>query len=127
LSRGRRKETKTGRDRTINLTPYLKHLLLERRPTDFKSDDLIFKAPNGGAIDDHNFRNRAWKPILETQGIPYRKPYTTRHTLVSHAIEKGMNPVNVAEMTGHNVQTLYQHYAGVINKTKLPDIFSADP
>ncbi|XWK89484.1 MAG: tyrosine-type recombinase/integrase [Phormidium sp.] len=126
LSRGRRKETKTGRDRTINLTPHLQKILLSRRPIDFHPEDLIFMAPAGGAIDDHNFRNRAWKPVLTSLGIPYRKPYTTRHTLVSHALEKGMNPVNVAELTGHNVKTLYQHYAGVVNKTKLPDIFADD-
>lgn len=126
LSRGHRKETKTGRDRTINLTPHLQQILLSRRPPDFHPEDLIFMAPLGGAIDDRNFRNRAWKPVLTSLRIPYRKPYTTRHTLVSHALEKGMNPVNVAELTGHNVKTLYQHYAGVVNKTKLPDIFADD-
>lgn len=126
LSRGIRKETKTGRDRTINLTPHLQQMLLSRRLVNFKSSDLIFTAPAGGAIDDHNFRNRAWKPVLDSLGIPYRKPYTTRHTLISHALERNMNPVSIAELTGHNVQTLYEHYAGVINKTKLPDIFSDD-
>jgi integrase len=90
-------------------------------------EDLVFPASEGGAIDDHNFRNRAWKFVLESQGIPYRKPYTTRHTLVSHALEKGTNPVNVAELTGHNVKTLYQNYAGVIGILKLPDIFDDDP
>ncbi|MFB2970426.1 tyrosine-type recombinase/integrase [Aerosakkonema sp. BLCC-F183] len=127
LSRGIRKETKTGRDRTVNLTLHLQQLLLTRRPVNFNPDDLVFMAPQGGAIDDHNFRNRAWKPILTELGISYRKPYTTRHTLISHALERKVNPVEVAEMTGHDVQTLFEHYAGVINKTKLPDIFSDDP
>ncbi|WP_261226244.1 tyrosine recombinase XerC [Ancylothrix sp. D3o] len=127
LSRGIRKETKTGQARDIPMTPYLQQMLISRRPVEFNPDDLVFPAPQGGAIDDHNFRNRAWKPVLDELRIPYRKPYTTRHTLVSHALEKGMNPVNVAELTGHNVKTLYQHYAGVVNKTKLPDIFADDP
>lgn len=126
LSRGIRKETKTGRDRTISLTPYLQQMLLERRPKDFQSDDLIFMAPGGGAIDDHNFRNRAWKPVLDKLLIPYRKPYNTRHTLVSHALDRGMKPADIAELTGHSVETLYEHYAGVIGKTTLPDIFSPD-
>ena len=123
LSRGVRKDTKNSKSRTINLTPYLQQILLSRRPIDFNPEDLIFTAPEGGAIDDHNFRNRAWKPVLSKLGIPYRKPYTTRHTLISHALEQGMNPVNVADLTGHNVKTLYDHYAGVINKVILPDIF----
>lgn len=126
VSRGRRQQTKTGRDRTIFLTLRLQQMLLARRPEGFCSEDLIFPAPQGKTIDDHNFRNRAWQPVLDAVGIPYRKPYTTRHTLVSHAIERGMNPVNVAELTGHNVKTLYQHYAGSISKPKLPDIFSSD-
>jgi integrase len=110
-------------------------MLLNRRPIGFTPEDLVFPAPQGGAIrlrrccaiNDHNFRNRAWKLVLEEKGIPYRKPYTTRHTLVSHALEKGINPVNVAELTGHNVRTLYQNYAGVIGILKLPDIFEDDP
>jgi integrase len=127
LSRGIRKETKTGKSRDIPLTPYLQQMLLNRRPINFTPEDLVFPAPQGGAIDDHNFRNRAWKIVLESQGVTYRKPYTTRHTLVSHALEKGTNPVNVAELTGHNVRTLYQNYAGVIGILKLPDIFEDAP
>lgn len=132
VSRGRRKETKTGSDRYLPLTSHLQQMLLARQSVarvreQFSMEDLVFPAPHGGAIDDHNFRNRAWKPVLNSLGIPYRKPYTTRHTLVSHALEKGMNPVNVAELTGHNVRTLYQHYAGSVSKTRLPDIFSDAP
>lgn len=122
-------EKKPGRSRYLPLTPRLQQLLLSRRPDNFNSENyesLVFYSPQNSAIDDHNFRNRAGKIVLEELGIPYRKPYTTRHTLVSHALEKGMNPVNVAELTGHNVRNLYQHYAGVCTTTKLPDIFSDD-
>ncbi len=76
LSRGIKKETKTGRERTIPLTIRLQQLLLSRRPADPNPEDLVFPAPGGGAIDDHNFRNRAWKQVLEKLNIPYRKPYS---------------------------------------------------
>ncbi|MGF1492106.1 MAG: tyrosine-type recombinase/integrase [Microcoleaceae cyanobacterium] len=127
LSRNRRKPTKTNRARTITLSPYLQKLLLARRPEKFSSDDLVFKSRTGRAIDDHNFRNRAWTTILEEAAIEYRKPYTTRHTFISHALERGMNPVLVAELTGHDVRTLYEEYAGCIeSRPRLPDLLSPE-
>lgn len=123
LSRGVRKSTKTNRARTIALTPKLQTMLLDRKSTDIDPDGLVFSSPTGKAINDHNFRNRAWKTVLIRLEIDYRKPYTTRHTLISHALDLGMNPVMVAQLTGHDVQTLYENYAGIVNsKPKLPDL-----
>jgi integrase len=124
LSRGVRKSTKTNKSRTIPLNNKLKALLKARKPDDCKPDDLVFPSPDGLAIDDHNFRNRAWIKMLEKAGIEYRKPYNTRHTFISHCLESGMNPVLVAQITGHDVQTLYQNYAGVVvSRPTLPELF----
>ncbi len=123
LCRGVRKATKTNKARTISLTPRLQQLLLSRKPLKPDPEVLVFTSPKGGPIDDHNFRNRAWITILSRLGIEYRKPYTTRHTLISHALEQGMNPVMVAQLTGHDVQTLYQNYAGcVVSRPRLPEL-----
>jgi integrase len=64
-SRGRTKPVKRNRERTVKLNPNLQQILLNRKATnsDLSDDDFVFTAPEGGAIDDHNFRNRAWKPI----------------------------------------------------------------
>ena len=122
LSRGVRKATKTNRDRTISLTPHLQKLLLNRKPSKPKPDDLVFPSKTGGAIDDHNFRNRAWVSVLKQAGVKYRKPYNTRHTFISHALESGESPVMVATWTGHDVKTLYENYAGCIESNpRLPD------
>jgi integrase len=72
LSRGTRKFTKTNRARTIALTPRLQSLLLERRPSNYDADGLVFTSPKGKAIDDCNFRSRAWITILARLGIDYR-------------------------------------------------------
>jgi integrase len=119
LSRGNRRPTKSNKDRTINLTPKLQKMLLARRPANPDPEGLVFVSPPGKAIEDQNFRTRAWKKILSHLQIDYRKPYTTRHTLVSHALDSGMNPVNVAQLTGHNVKTLYENYAGNVNSRPL--------
>jgi integrase len=123
ITRGNRKATKTNRARTITLTPKLQAMLLSRKPNKPDPEGLIFTAPKGGALDDHNFRNRPWKNVITQLGIDYRKPYNTRHTLVSHALDLQMNPVLVAELTGHNVKTLYEHYAGNVNsRPTLPEL-----
>ncbi|MGL4617664.1 MAG: tyrosine-type recombinase/integrase [Chroococcidiopsis sp.] len=123
LSRGVRKPTKTNRARSLSLTARLQAMLLARRPQNPNPDELVFPSPKGEAIDDRNFRNRAWKTILASLKIVYRKPYTTRHTLISHALDLGMNPVLVAQLTGHDVETLYHNYAGNVNsRPMLPEL-----
>ncbi|MGB7709289.1 MAG: tyrosine-type recombinase/integrase [Microcoleus sp.] len=121
LSNGNRNSTKTNKARTVPLTPRLQQLLINRRTNDCLPDDLIFTSTNGLAIDSKNFCNRYWKPALAELGIDYRKPYNTRHTLISHGLEAGMNPVAIASLTGHNVRTLYENYAGLVNPPQLPD------
>ena len=122
LTRGVRKSTKTNRARTITLSSKLQQMLLARRPENPDPEGLVFRSARGGSIDDHNFRNRAWTTIIDELGIDYRKPYNTRHTFISHALDMGMNPVEVAQLTGHDVQTLYENYAGSVNsRPRLPE------
>lgn len=130
LSNGDRKAAKRNKDRTVPLTPRLQQLLLDRPKENQKPDDLIFTSIEGRAMayrpasyDSKNFCNRYWKPALVSLGIDYRKPYNTRHKLISHGLESGMNPVSIATLIGHDVRTLYGNYAGVVNQPKLPDIF----
>jgi integrase len=123
LSRGIRKGTKTNKNRSVDLTPNLQRMLLARRQDNFNPDALVFPSPTNKAIDDHNFRNRAWVKVLTRLEIDYRKPYNTRHTLVSHALDLGMSPATVASLTGHSVRTLYENYAGnVRSRAKLPEV-----
>ena len=122
MSNGDRRSTKTNKARTVPLTPRLQQLLMKRRANDFLPDDLIFTSSEDKAIDSKNFCNRYWKPALAELGIDYRRPYTTRHTLISHGLESGMNPVAIAALTGHDVRTLYENYAGLVNPPQLPDL-----
>lgn len=124
LSRGVRKSTKTNKARTFPCNPKLQALLKGRKAENCNSDDLVFPSPDGLPIDDHNFRNRAWVKILEKAGVEYRKPYSTRHSFVSHCLQSGMAPTVVASITGHDVQTLYNNYAGcVLSRPSIPELF----
>jgi integrase len=123
LTRGERKPTKTNRERTFVLPNSVIQMLLKRRPVNPNTDALVFTAPMGGAIDDHSFQKRAWTAVLNQLGITYRKPYTTRSTAISLALESGMSPVTVASVMGHDVSTLFSHYAGsVVAHPQLPDV-----
>lgn len=124
LTRGVRKSTKTNRARTFSLTPKLQKMLLHRRSnSNPNQDDLVFPAPRGSAIDDCTFKSRVWKTVLTRLEIDYRKPSNTRHSLVSHALDLGMNPVSVAQLTGHDVRVLFDNYSGnVSGRPRLPEL-----
>ncbi|MGF1496221.1 MAG: tyrosine recombinase XerC [Elainellaceae cyanobacterium] len=122
-SRGEQKPTKTNQARILKFPPRIQEMLKRRKPSPYDPEALVFPAKEGGHINDRNFRRRAWKSVLAQQGIDYRKPYTTRHTGTSHML-RVMHPTTVAEITGHNVRTLYDHYAGDISTSpEIPDLF----
>jgi integrase len=124
FSHGEFKETKNKKTREVKLAPSLVEMLRMRMSEDVDSDDLVFPAPEGGPMDAKNFSARGWSKVLEEAGIDYRSPYHTRHTFVSHALASGMNPVEVAAITGHNVKTLYENYAGLIKShPETPELF----
>ncbi|HCA95942.1 MAG TPA: site-specific integrase [Cyanobacteria bacterium UBA9226] len=127
LTRGERKSTKTNKARVIPMNDSLRKIVLaafNQKGHSFLEDELVFLSPQGKPIDDHNFNQRIWKKCLSECGIPYRRPYNCRHTFISHCLESGMSPATVASITGHDVQTLYDNYAGsVIQRPEIPGLF----
>jgi integrase len=115
VSRGVRNATKTNRARDFRLGTSVRAMLLNRRPVGWEPDGLVFPALKGGAIDGHNFSNRAWKSVLKAAEVPHRKAYSTRHTYICHALAKGVNPMTIAQMTGHDPETLFKFYAAHID------------
>ena len=110
--RGRQKGTKTNQSRAFGLFPELQELLINRRPEGCKAEDYVFTAPKGGPINDNNFRKRCWVPLLSELGIPYRKPYNTRHTFTSHALNQGWSVSEIAAVTGSSEETILRSYVG---------------
>jgi integrase len=85
-------------------------------------NELVFRSPQGHQIDHGNFRSNYWKPALEFLQISYRKPYATRHTLLSEALESGLSVPQVAAIAGHkNCRMVIQHYGRQINQPQLPE------
>ncbi|MEP0915322.1 hypothetical protein NC981_00700 [Leptolyngbya sp. DQ-M1] len=106
------------------LSKSLQQMLLRRRAIDVKPEALIFPTPRkGGYMDNANFRNRAWKTVLSELDIPYRKPNTSRHTLISYWLKQGEDPATVAKYTRTSLKMIFEHYGHYIpSKATLPDI-----
>jgi integrase len=122
VSRGvqNKKGTKTGKTRTIQLSPTVRSMLALRFDrTHPQPTDLVFPSPRGLSIDDHNFNNRAWKTILDICQIEYRSPYNLRHSAISHALHNGASPIALAEQTGHDKRVLLSTYAHAIGNDCL--------
>ena len=121
---GQFKDTKTSKSREVKLSDSTAVMLRSRMTDDTCADDLVFPSPKGLAINERTFSQRAWKSVLTAVEVNYRVPYNTRHTFVSHCLEIGMSPVEVAAITGHDVRTLYENYAGLIKShPQAPELF----
>ena len=104
---------KTQESRKFPCNTKLHNLLESTKPNDYNPNSLVFPSPEGKLIDFHNFRNRAWKNVLESLPlIRYRKPYQTRHTFITLALENGMTVQDVARVSGNSPGIIYKHYAG---------------
>jgi integrase len=121
ISRGNRKDTKTGKARTVVLSVSVRSMLTERAKI-CERQGLVFTSPKGLPMNDHRFRARAWKQILEECRIEYRSPYNLRHTTISHTLATGVSPIALAEQTGHDKKVLLSTYAHAIDTRSLfPD------
>ncbi|MGB7247794.1 MAG: tyrosine-type recombinase/integrase [Phormidesmis sp.] len=119
-----RKGTKSGNVRILPMNDRLCDLFRCRWHSDAEPDELIFTAVNGKPIDDHNYRERYWKPVCEAAGIPYRPPYTARHTLLSYGIEyEGWTLSQAAFIAGHTTTRMVSDtYGHLMDVPNLPDL-----
>src|SRR5262245_34888791 len=85
-------------------------------------DDYIFTTPGrrrrnrrdrgpGTAIDEQNFYNREWKPMLRRLKIRPRPFYNTRHSYTSFMLSSGHSAIFVSKQTGDSIKTLETNYA----------------
>lgn len=123
-----RKGTKTGVVRVIPMSDQL-YGLLNHCYAIAKINaytDLAFYSPDSKLIDTGNFRARVWVKALLLAKVPYRTPYNTRHTFCSHFLNETPDFIKLASITHgtkSGVQTLIKHYAHIVEKVVMPDMF----
>jgi integrase len=118
----KRKSTKTGSVTVLKINEGLRSVLSQIELG--SPEDLVFKSSlsKNGIINLKNFWVH-WGKVLTHTKIEYRKPYTTRHTLASHAIDQGLSLVEVAYILGHTDTSMVSKvYGHMINKPDLPDL-----
>ena len=113
--RGHIEDTKTdGSLREITLSePVYQALLAQHRRTGDQT--FVFCTANGSPLDNDNFTNRVWYPLLRHLGLAARRPYQTRHTCATLWLAAGENPEWIARQLGHcDTTMLFRTYSRFI-------------
>jgi integrase len=72
----------------------------------------VFRTRNGQPIDNSNFVDRVWKPLLRHLGLTYRRPYNMRHTCATLWLAAGEAPEWIARQLGHTTtEMLFRTYS----------------
>ncbi|BAS57409.1 integrase family protein [Leptolyngbya boryana NIES-2135] len=125
FSRGETSPT-TKNDKTgwINIPNNLQAVLKRRKLSRCSDNPLVFPSSRQGSeISDQTFRE-SWIVILRKAKIEYRKPYSTRSTLISFWLSQGEDPATIAKMTRTSIKMIYEHYgASIKTNVVLPEIF----
>jgi integrase len=121
------KGTKTGVVRTFPMSTKLQEVLKDRHTRSGSAFSClnVFLTPENTIIDTHNFRARVWTKALQSAKVPYRKLYNTRHTFISHYIEKYKDYQKCAAITHgttKGVETIIKHYSHLVSGIQTLDL-----
>ena len=72
----------------------------------------VFCGRDGLALDNKNFINRVWNPLLRHLGLKVRRPYQCRHTAATLWLASGESPEWIARQLGHSTtEMLFRVYS----------------
>lgn len=105
------KEPKSGKGRSISITPSLSKELrkvykqqLEHKlllGPDYHDFDLVFAQRNGNPIQPSEMA-RNFRKVIEGTNLPYIRFHDLRHTHASLMLQQGIHPKVVSERLGHS-------------------------
>lgn len=117
--------TKTYRQRQVVVPDWVKPIL-ENHETRFRNGHIFLNSQGNPHRDADRF-NLAWRAAHEKMGIPYRIPYTCRHTRAAELLSAGVEPMEAANQLGHSLEMFYRTYSEFIEEyctPKDPDRFN---
>lgn len=116
-SQGILKSTKTYETRSFPINSQLAQLLKSLPRT----QNLVFPSAEGGHINQHNFNERYWKPIVE--GLvasgkveEYLPTNNLRHSWITRMLRSGLDIATVAKLAGNKPDTIMKHYLAAQTK-----------
>ena len=115
---------KSGKERRIDLTKELRHVLLELRDVRMleafeagldEVSGLVFPAESGGPLDGVNLYHRDFLPCLRAARLRRVTFHALRHTYASLLIQGGASLAYVKEQMGHSsIQVTVDIYGHLI-------------
>ena len=105
--------TKTdGSQRDIQMSAPVMEALQSQWEATGKLSEYVFCNIEGKPLDNKNFSDRVWYPLLRHLGLERRRPYQTRHTAATLWLASGEAPAWIAMQLGHSdTQMLFKVYA----------------
>jgi len=105
--------TKTdGSQRDIKMSQPVFDALLRQREITLGRSDYVFCNLLGEPLDNTNFTNRVWYPLLRHLAYEQRRPYQMRHTAATLWLASGEAPEFVARQLGHtSTEMLFRTYS----------------
>ncbi len=77
-----------------------------------KLSEYVFCNREGNPLDNDNFNDRVWAPLLRHLGLKHRRPYQMRHTAATLWLASGEAPEWIARQLGHSsTEMLFRVYS----------------
>ncbi|MBE7939666.1 DUF3596 domain-containing protein [Ramlibacter aquaticus] len=110
---GEEDELKTeDSQRDIQMTQVVYEALRLQAKSTRKISDYVFCNQAGNPLDNKNFNNRVWRPLLRHLGLAHRRPYQMRHTTATLWLASGEAPEWIARQLGHTTtEMLFRTYS----------------
>lgn len=105
--------TKTdGSQRDIQMSQPVFEALARQYEATGKLSDYVFCNLMGAPLDNKNFTDRVWYPLLRHLGLQERRPYQMRHTAATLWLAAGEAPEWIARQLGHtSTEMLFKVYS----------------
>ena len=105
--------TKTdGSQRDIQMSQPVVEALTRQYEVTGKLSDYVFCNLMGAPLDNKNFTDRIWYPLLRHLGMTERRPYQMRHTAATLWLASGEAPEWIARQLGHtSTEMLFRVYS----------------
>jgi integrase len=105
--------TKTdSSQRDIQMSQVVFEALRNQHRATAELSDYVFSNREGQPLDNKNFSDRVWYPLLRHLGLPSRRPYQMRHTAATLWLASGEAPEWIARQLGHaSTEMLFRVYS----------------
>jgi integrase len=101
-------------DRVVPVPPSLSALIAELDAD--SSSCFLFPTPTGRMWRERNFYRDVWQPARLATGLD-PTPHEFRHSYVSHLRAAGIDDADLAQITGHSVETMISVYTHPLGKS----------